>query len=64
VLWLTSFLNAVFRQLGVNEPLAQVPHQQAILERGLPNLTEEGYPSSVKLGYHGGGLTQRRRYLR
>jgi hypothetical protein len=43
VLWLTSFLNAVFRQLGVNEPLAQVPHQQAILERGLPNLTEEGY---------------------
>jgi hypothetical protein len=43
VLWLTSLLNAVSRQLGTNEPLAQVPHQQAILARRLPNLTEEGY---------------------
>jgi len=27
----------------VNEPPAQIPHQQAILGRHLPNLTEEGY---------------------
>jgi hypothetical protein len=35
-------LKAVFCQLSANEPLVQIPHQQAILARRLLNLTEEG----------------------
>jgi len=29
--------------LSANEPLAQLPHPQAILARYMPKVTEEGY---------------------
>ena len=46
--WLASLRNAVFRRSDANEPVAQIPHQQAIHAQRLPKVTEEGYVLDVE----------------